>query len=59
MTENRAALQELYRELDFTGTGTRNLAWYGQQRALGYSHEEALARTKEAFGARLRPQVTR
>lgn len=48
MEENRADLQELYRELDFSGRrGDRNLIMYAQYRALGYSHSDAIAIVKD------------
>lgn len=49
MKEDSKALQELYRELDRSGTGTRNLVWYGQLRALGYDHKTAIDMTKKEF----------
>lgn len=52
-TPNREALQELYRVLDTTPGGTSRIAWYGQLRAEGYDHDEALTRTAREYGIRL------
>lgn len=46
MEENRAALQELYKELDTNREGDRNLILYAQYRALGYDHKEAIVRRR-------------
>jgi hypothetical protein len=55
MSDNRAQLQELYHHLDGVEPGgNQRLAWYAQNRALEYSHAEALEETIKHF--RLRDQ---
>lgn len=45
-------LQELFRHLDGAVNGNLYMAWYGQCRAFGQSHEMALEDTIEHFGLR-------
>jgi hypothetical protein len=42
---NRYTLQELYRWLDHCERGNTYLAWYGQCRALGLNHKQAILDT--------------
>lgn len=45
----RKNLQELYFHLEHTTFGNRNMAFYGQLRAEGKDHKEALGETIEYF----------
>lgn len=42
-------LQELYNKFDGTGNSDARLAWYGQCRAKGLNHDEAIADTANHF----------
>lgn len=47
---NMDPLQELYNKFDGTGEGgNRRLAWYGQCRAQGLSHDEAILDTYRKY----------
>jgi hypothetical protein len=49
--DGQLALQELYQHLDCIGLrGNQQIAWYGQCRAQGMTHAEALADSIEKFG---------
>lgn len=53
MAKDREPIQELYFHLDATGgQGDRQIAWYGQLRAKGESHAEALENTIVHFRLR-------
>ena len=45
----RSDLQDLYNRFDGTGNADARLGWYGQERAKGKSHEEAIQGTAEHF----------
>lgn len=45
---DRGDLHDLYRRFDGVN-GDRRLAWYGQERALGKSHAEAIDSTAKHF----------
>ena len=47
-TDGAKNLQDLYRRFDGVG-GDRRLAWYGQCRAMGLSHEAAVYDTYTKF----------
>ena len=51
----REDLQELYRHLDHVDNGDLYIAWYGQLRAEGLSHREALEATIVKWGLREKP----
>jgi hypothetical protein len=42
-------LQELYFHLEHTQSGDRYIAWYGQLRAMGWDHPNALQCTIDHF----------
>ena len=42
-------LQELYHKFDGIGNSDARLAWYGQCRAKGLNHDEAIADTARQF----------
>jgi hypothetical protein len=50
--DSRAALQEVLHHLDATSVGDRHIAWYGQCRAEGMTHAEALESAIEHFNLR-------
>lgn len=52
---DRARLQELLHHLDNSQDGTTCLAWYGQNRAQGMDHAEAMEDTILQFRLRDRP----
>lgn len=51
--QGKRDLLEVYRHLDRTGPmGDKQISWYGQLRAEGYTHAEALERTIEHYQLR-------
>lgn len=52
--KGREQLQQLYRHLDHVHAGDLYIAWYGQLRAEGHEHTDAINLTIEHF--RLRSQ---
>lgn len=54
-TDGQAALQELYAHLDGVNGGDTRLAWYGQLRAEGLSHAEAMEGTLVRYAVRTQP----
>jgi hypothetical protein len=45
-------LQELYLHLDHCDNGNKYIAWYGQLRAEGKSHDEAITLTLDRYRIR-------